>query len=46
MMPSLANFKKSVKWYDANLKALLPKCRGRYVGVCINVRGVRHGVPF
>ena len=39
MMPSLTNFKKSVKWYDANLATLLPKYRGKYVGVCIDQVG-------
>ncbi len=35
-MIDMTNFKKSVKWYDENLAALLPQHRGKYVGVCID----------
>ena len=35
-MIDMTNFKKSVKWYDENLAALLPQYRGKYVGVCID----------
>lgn len=35
-MPDLTNFKKSVKWYDANLDSLLAEHRGQYVGVNID----------
>ena len=41
-MRDMTNFKKSVKWYDANLATLLPKYRGKYVGVCIDQVGSSH----
>ena len=30
------NFKKSVKWYDANVNELVPQYRGKFIGVCVD----------
>ena len=31
-----AAYKQSVQWYDANINELLPKYRGKFVGVSVN----------